>query len=67
MAPSKVEADEIATVIDNHVVNGKHVDELHTAVKSLDVSFEKFFGIPPSRVQKHFTLSLAEQSYLPKV
>ncbi|THC89183.1 hypothetical protein EYZ11_011370 [Aspergillus tanneri] len=48
-------------------VYGKHNDEMHTNVRTLEVDFELFFGIVPSNVNKSFSLTLSEQSYLPKV
>ncbi|KAE8133790.1 hypothetical protein BDV38DRAFT_274004 [Aspergillus pseudotamarii] len=48
-------------------VDGKHRDEMHTDVRTLEVEFEHFFGIVPSKINRRFPLSLSEQSYLPKV
>jgi hypothetical protein len=35
--------------------------------RKLDVEFKQFYGVEPSRVDRRFTLTLSEQSYLPKV
>lgn len=47
--------------------NGVHADEMHTGIQTLEVDFERFFGVVPSKANKTFLLTLAEQSYLPKV
>jgi hypothetical protein len=41
--------------------------EMYTHVRQLDVEFKQFFGTEPSIVDRRFILTLAEQSYLPKV
>lgn len=67
MAPSIV-TDNVTTNLETeNGVNGKHTDEMHTGVRTLEVDFERFFGIEPSKVNRSFSLTLAEQSYLPKV
>ncbi|KAH7024722.1 uncharacterized protein B0I36DRAFT_295397 [Microdochium trichocladiopsis] len=40
---------------------------MHTDIRTLDVNLERFFGTKPTRVDDAFAISLAEQSYLPKV
>jgi hypothetical protein len=41
--------------------------ELDGQTRMLDVEFTQFYGVEPSRVDRRFTLTLSEQSYLPKV
>ncbi|KAK2757996.1 hypothetical protein FQN54_004402 [Arachnomyces sp. PD_36] len=67
MAPSIVTDNGAASLARNEEVHEKHIDEMHTGVRSLEVNFERFFGIVPSNVNESFSLTLAEQSYLPKV
>ena len=67
MAPAVVTENGSVNLAKKDVVNGKHTDEMHTGVRTLEVDFERFFGVVPSRVNSSFSLTLAEQSYLPKV
>jgi hypothetical protein len=41
--------------------------ELYSKVRQVDVDFKRFFGVGPARVDRRFTLTLSEQTYLPKV
>ncbi|KAJ1329822.1 hypothetical protein MN608_06558 [Microdochium nivale] len=67
MAPSAVQIDSaLEHPPKNSRTQGMH-SEIHTYVRTLDVNFERFFGTKPTRVDEAFTISLTEQSYLPKV
>ncbi|KAF7592446.1 hypothetical protein BBP40_000227 [Aspergillus hancockii] len=50
MSPMKVTSNGTANLGRKNGINGKHTDEMHTNVRTLEVDFELFFGIVPSKV-----------------
>jgi len=67
MAPTAVTNNGVTNHTSLNGFSQKHADEMHTYVQTLEVDFEHFFGIVPTKMNKSFSLTLAEQSYLPKV
>ena len=41
--------------------------ELHSGLKRLNIDFERFYGIKPSKVDRRFVITLSDLTYLPKV
>ena len=60
----------MATSNGDYAVPGQavmHQNEIHSDRKELNVEFEGFYGIKPSKVDRRFKVSLSDMSYMPKV